>query len=106
MTGVHFPAGPGSFVFVLYSVQTGFKTDKRLLSIEYYILAEKNVVTAHLHVVSRVRCGTIFVLFHSLSHHFVPVLQNYSEKSFLTKVYSLLDIKINLLLTTGSQLII
>lgn len=72
------------------------------IPIEYYILAEKNVVTAHLHVMPRVRCGTIFVLFHLLSYHFVPVLQNYSEKSFLTEGYSLLDIKINLL-TTGSQ---
>lgn len=60
-------------------------------------------MTAYLHVVPRVRYGTIFVLFHLLSHHFVPVLQNYSEKSFLTEGYSLLEIKINFLLTTGSQ---
>ena len=78
MTGVHFAPGPGSFMFfVLYSVQAGFKTDPDSYPLNTIrgILAEQNVVL-------RVSCGTILVLFHLLSHHFVPVLQNYSEKSF------------------------
>jgi hypothetical protein len=78
MTGVYFAAGPGSFLFfVLYSAQTGFKTDP-----DSYPLNNIRGILAERIVVLRVRCATILVLFHLLSHHFVPVLQNYSEKSF------------------------
>jgi hypothetical protein len=77
MTGVHFAAGPGSFMFfVLYSVQTGFKTDP-----DSYPLNTIQGTLAEQNVMLRVGCGTIRVLFHLLSYHFVPVLQNYSEKS-------------------------